>query len=92
MNSSAGSAGGAGDHAFVQSAMNILWPNTAAAAGSFWNFQPPSSMAMVDVEAAYEAHAARLRERGVVACPAGCVCNVTSSCGILYMEDTGLYV
>ena len=92
MNSSApvdSSGASANDVEFAASAMGIMWPNTAAFAGALWHFTgEAANVSGSNVDAAYYAHADRLRERGITnACPVGCACNVTARCGKPYFAQ-----
>ena len=79
------------DERFGRSSMGILWPATAAAAGSFWHYTDSGGAATASGAAhnAYLRHATRLAARnisGVCLQDASCAggCTVTTRCGRPY--------
>jgi hypothetical protein len=78
------------DGAFAESILSIMWPKTAAGAGSFWNYARGNQSVDNSAHyAAYQAHAKRLVARNITSCPQGPACpgrscDVTTKCGHKY--------
>ena len=69
------------DDQFATSIQGMIWPRSAIAAGSFWNYQPSLKGDSVEFEAVVRRQAEWLVERGVGTCPPGCICDQVTHCG-----------
>ena len=74
------------DDLFHQSIIGVVFPRTAVAAGSFWNYA--ASAAADDVASAVDVLNARLAGRGLPTCPQDCGCDAATRCGQQYANET----
>lgn len=71
------------DDMFSESVGNMIFPGTAAAAGSLWSYNEsmiPKGMPGDVFVNSIEEHVRRLRERNVYTCANGCACDWQSRC------------
>ena len=71
------------DAVFSESFGNVVFPGTASAAGSLWNWNSslaPHFLPSTEMQNAIDAHTRRLTQRNVRACQPGCACDWDSSC------------
>ena len=69
------------DALFATSIQGMIWPRTAIAAGSFWNYQPSLKGDSAAFNSVVKRQAEWLVERGVGTCPPGCICDQITQCG-----------
>lgn len=68
------------DLEFSRSASGLLWPTTNLAAGSFWHYGADIDQDRILAQAWHKQNALAAW-RGVMVCPPGCDCTMTSVCG-----------
>jgi len=74
------------DAMFIESFSSCVWPRATAAGGSFWNYRSDLKTTDAEFLRRYNAHHQRLTDRGIISCPAGCVCSQGARCGVPYHQ------
>ena len=73
------------DDEFGRSVGGMIWPRGFVAAGAFWSYNASVDPTSPAFNATINALSDAVAARGGLVCPAGCVCDQLSSCGVPYL-------
>ena len=70
--------------AFTQSLAGMIWPLSSVGSAAFWNYD--KTLTSEELQQKLDGVSRRFLERGVDACPSGCICDEVSRCGVKYLD------